>query len=148
MLVANRHRQRITAGTFDEFRRLIRIGIVIVGQRFFVDRFVPHVPQLRLNRNTQRMEEIHRLFGQANILFEVKGRGVAHQRIHAVDPGVMDNLHAAAMIPVSNHRYRCLFRHRNHHMRKIFKRGIAHKSGTERDNHRRLSLFRRINHPH
>ena len=73
MLVANRHRQRIAAGTLDELRRLIRVGIVIVRQRFFVDRFIPHMPQLRLNRNTQRMEEIHRLFGQANVLFKIKG---------------------------------------------------------------------------
>ena len=79
VLVTNRHRQRIAAGTLDKFRRLTRVGIVIARQRFFINRFIPHVAQLRLNRNTQRMEEVHRLFSQANILFEIKSGGIAHQ---------------------------------------------------------------------
>ncbi|MNN53287.1 hypothetical protein D3C81_1680310 [compost metagenome] len=131
MLVTYRYRQRVTAGTLDKLSRLAWVSVVIAGQRFFVDRFITHVPQLGFHRNTQRMEEIDRLFGQANIFLEIKSGSITHQRVHAVGPGVMDNLHTAPVIPVGNHRHRRLFRHGNHHMRKIFKRGITDKPGAE-----------------
>ncbi len=111
MLVTNRHRQRIAAGTLDKFRRLVRIGIVITRQRFFVHRFIAHMAQLSFDRHTQRMEKIHGLFCQTNILFEIKGRGITHQRIHTMSPGVMDNLHATSVIPVGNNWNRGLFSH-------------------------------------
>ena len=79
MLVTNRYRQRVTAGTLDKLSRLAWVSVVITRQRLFVDRFITHMAQLCFDGNTQRVEEIDRLFGQADILLEIKSGSITHQ---------------------------------------------------------------------